>query len=45
MAGEITSKEPMDEESQSPPTMNIPSEDEEYSLERKKPKLEPLEYE
>lgn len=45
MGGEGTIKEPIDEESQSPPTMNIPSEDEEYSLERKKPKLEPLEYE
>lgn len=45
MGGEGTIKESIDEESQSPPTMNIPSEDEEYSLERKKPKLEPLEYE
>ncbi|KAL0279539.1 UNVERIFIED_CONTAM: hypothetical protein PYX00_001070 [Menopon gallinae] len=45
LANETTIKQEIDEESQSPPTMNIPSEDEEYRLERKKPKLEPLEYE
>ncbi|KAK6624215.1 hypothetical protein RUM44_011074 [Polyplax serrata] len=45
LMSENSIKEQLDEESQSPPTMNIPSEDEEYGPKRKKPKLEPLDYE